>query len=182
LAVLVEGAMILTWLGAGAAVGSLSTYRLVNGTLNQEREEKLSNCIVENEALSRTNSIYRERIEQLENALFSNDKYQEMASEIERLSTENFRLRGRLRDLASLVEAEKKKTAWERVERLEKTILDMRHRLESDHYHRSEVVYPVEFLPARAEIAVTTIESTPVETPLDEQPRKWSSILKARRL
>jgi len=179
--VLVEGAMILTWLGAGAAVGSLSTYRLVNGTLNQDREEKLRNCIVENEALSRTNCIYRERIEQLENALFSNDKYQEMAYEIERLSSENFRLRGRLRDLACLVEAEKKKTSWERVERLEKTILDMRHRLESD-YCRSEVIYPVEFLPARAEIAVTAIESTSVETRVSDQPRKWSSILKARKL
>lgn len=106
---LIEGAMILTWLSAGAAVGSLLTYRLVSGTMNQEREEQLRNSIVENEALSRTNSIYRERIEELENTLFSNDKYLEMANEIERLSADNFKLRARLRDLACLVEAEKKK-------------------------------------------------------------------------
>ncbi len=178
---LVEGAMILTWLSAGAAVGSLSTYRLVNGTLSQEREEKLRNSIVENEALSRTNSIYRERIEQLENALFSNDKYLEMAGEIERLSADNFKLRGKLRDLACLVEAEKKKTAWERVERLEKSILDMRRRLEYEH-GRSEVFYPVDFLPARTEIAVTALESTPEEKPGPEKPKKWASILRARKL
>jgi len=179
--VLVEGAMILTWLSAGAAVGSLSTYRLVSGTLSQEREEKLRNSIVENEALSRTNSIYRERIEQLENALFSNDKYLEMAGEIERLSADNFKLRGKLRDLACLVEAEKKKTAWERVERLEKSILDLRCRLEYEHC-RPEVFYPVDFLPARNEIAVTALESTSEEKPCSEKPKKWASILRARKL
>lgn len=181
MAVLVEGAMILTWLGAGAAVGSLTTYRLVNGAMSQEREEKLRSSIVENEALSRTNSIYRERIEQLENALFSNDKYLEMASEIERLSADNFKLRGRLRDLACLVEAEKKKTAWERVERLERSILEMRRRLDHEHY-RQEVVYPAEFIPARSEIAVTAMEPTPAEQPGSEKPKKWASILRARKI
>ncbi len=179
---LIEGAMILTWLSAGAAVGSLSTYRLVNGTLSREREEKLRNSIVENEALSRTNSIYRERIEQLENVLFSNDKYLEMATEIERLSADNFKLRGKLRDLACLMEAEKKKTVWERVERLEKSILDMHRRLEYEQC-RPEVFCPVDFLPARTEIAVTTLlESTPEVKADSDKPKKWASILRARKI
>ncbi|AGL03079.1 hypothetical protein [Desulfoscipio gibsoniae] len=178
---LIEGAMILTWLSAGAAVGSLLTYRLVSGTMNQEREEQLRNSIVENEALSRTNSIYRERIEELENTLFSNDKYLEMANEIERLSADNFKLRARLRDLACLVEAEKKKTTWERVERLEKSILDMRRRLEQEQY-RPEFVSPVNYLPARAEIAITAEEFAPTEKPGPEKPKKWASILRARKL
>ncbi|TYO96014.1 hypothetical protein [Desulfallas thermosapovorans] len=178
---LIEGAMILTWLSAGAAVGSLLTYRFVNGTLNQEMEEKLRSSVVENEALSRTNSIYRERIEQLENTLFSNEKYLEMAGEIERLSAENFKLRGRLRDLACLVEAEKKKTTWERVEQLEKSVLDMRRRMENGQY-RPEVIYPVGFLPARSEIAATVEEPATVEKPGPEKPKKWASILRARKL
>ncbi|WP_347488430.1 hypothetical protein [Desulfoscipio sp. XC116] len=178
---LIEGAMILTWLSAGAAVGSLLTYRLVRGTMSQEKEEELRNTIVENEALSRTNSIYRERIEQLENALFSNDKYLEMAGEIERLSADNFKLRGKLRDLACLVEAEKKKTTWERVERLEKTVLEMRRRLENEQY-RSEILYPADFLPAKTEIAVSAVESTATEKPDPEKPGKWAAILRARKL
>lgn len=181
MAVLAEGAMILTWLGAGAAVGSIATYHMVNGVMNKEREEKLRNSAVENEALSRTNSIYRERIEQLENALFSNDKYLEMADEIERLSADNFKLRGRLRDLACLVEAEKKKTAWERVERLEKSILDMRRRIDHDHY-RQEVIYPNEYMSARTEIAVTAMEATPAEQSDQGRPKKWASILRARKI
>lgn len=177
---LIEGVMILTWLGAGASVGSLLTYRLVSGLRGQEIEEKLRASIVENEALSRTNSIYRERIEQLENTLFSNEKYLEMASEIERLSADNFRLRSRLRDLACLVEAEKKKSAWERVERLEKTNRELRRRLENEHY-RPETVSPVEILPAKAEVAVAAELSKEEKQPAQNNKKQWAAILRARK-
>ncbi len=176
-----EGAMVLTWLGAGAAVGSLLTYRLVNSLLGHEKDENLRAYKVENEALSRTNSIYRERIEQLENILFSNDKYLEMVGEIERLSVSNFKLRSRLKDLECLVEAEKKKNTRERVEQLEKTVRELQQRLEKER-NRTETAAPVEILPARPEIAAAA-ELPPGESERERsEPKKWATVLRARKM
>lgn len=177
---LVESEMILICLCAGAAVGSMMSYRLLKVLFGQEKEKKLRASIVENQALNRTNSIYRERIEQLEKALFSNEKYLEMAREIERLSADNFKLRSKLRDITCLMEAEKKKSNWERVERLEKIILELRSQLEAEH-NRPEIARPVEIL-SGSEIAVA------MDFPLnDNEPRqvgekKWTTIQHARRI
>jgi hypothetical protein len=178
---LFEGVMILAWLGAGAAVGSLLTYRLYTGLVGQEREGKLQSCLVENEALARTNLIYREKIEQLEKALFSNKTYIEMTGEIEKLRTDNFKLRSRLRDLECLVEAEKKKASRERVERLERTVYELRSRLEKEIY-RPETPCLVEVLPAQTEVAVTT-EPGPRNNnePVREQ-KKWVPVIRAKKL
>ncbi|SFQ95183.1 hypothetical protein [Desulfoscipio geothermicus] len=178
---LIEGVVILTWLGAGASVGSLLTYRLVNGIKDQEMEEKLRANMVENEALSRTNSIYRERIEQLENALFSNEKYLEMAGEIERLSADNFKLRSRMRDLACLVEAEKKKSTWERVERLEKTVHELRNRLEREQ-QRFDSACVVEMLPPGVEVAAAADRVQDECDGNGNRQKKWATILRARRV
>lgn len=176
--------MIITWLGAGAAVGSLLTYRLANGMMGQEKDQQLKAYKVENEALGRTNLIYRERIEQLESALFSNEKFLEMTGEIDLLRSSNFKLRSRLRDLECLVVAEKKKTSREQVERLENTVRDLRHRIENETRPAFAALTPVtlELLPAKKEIAVT-MEPGPSGEDADQgKEKKWSTIIKARRI
>ncbi|SFG25071.1 hypothetical protein SAMN05660649_01142 [Desulfotomaculum arcticum] len=180
---LVEGTMIITWLGAGAAVGSLLTYRLASGVMGQEKDQQLKSYKVENEALGRTNLIYRERIDQLENALFSNEKFLEMTGEIDFLRSSNFKLRSRLRDLECLVAAEKKKASREQVEKLENTVRNLKHRIEKESRSIPALVpATLELLPAKKEVAVTG-ESGPEGAEADNgKERKWSAILKARRI
>ncbi|WP_169726457.1 hypothetical protein [Desulfotruncus alcoholivorax] len=176
--------MIITCLGAGAAVGSLLTYRLANGIMGQEKDQKIKACIVENEALSRTNLIYRERIEQLENALFSNEKFLEMTGEIEFLRSSNFKLRSRLRDLECLVAAEKKKASREQVEKLESTVRDLKHKIENVSRSGIPVLVPAPFelLPAKKEIAAAREPEPAGKDAGQGRERKWSTIIKARRI
>lgn len=187
---LMDGTMLLAWLGAGAAVGSLTTYRLYSIPLGREKEEKLSLYQVENEALARTNLIYRERIEQLETALFSNDKYMAMAGEIEKLRGDNFKLRSRLRDLECLVQAEKKRLSRERVEELEKTVRELRSRLEKEFFTEGQACHLeiINTTAARDEVAAAVdVEVTPQEAPQEPSEsvasqKKWAPVLRVKRI
>lgn len=176
-----EGVITFTWIGAGVALGFLLLLRVVGGMAKRERDEAMRAYIVENEALKRTNSIYRERIDQLEETLFSNKKYQEMAREIERLSAVNYKLRGRLKDLECLVQAEKKRNSRERVEYLEKKVFKLKRQLQEQE-NRMETIIPVEVLPAGAEVAVTIDQSDYREPEKDKKSKKWAAIRRARRI
>jgi len=184
----VDGTMALTWLCAGVATGSLLTYRLVSGLFGHQKEQDLQNFKVENEALGRTNMIYRERIEQLENALFSNEKFNEMVREIDFLRSSNFKLRSRLKDLECLVEAEKKRTSREQVERLEKTVKKLRHKIEKKAFSQEDF-RPIEVLPTRTQVAAT-IEPVLVESVENGnknggehiEDKKWATIQKAKKI
>lgn len=178
---LFDGVMILAWLGSGAAVGSLLTFRLYAGTVGKDREEKLQSCLVENEALARTNLIYREKIEQLEKALFSNKTYLEMSGEIEKLRADNFKLRSRLRDLECLVEAEKKKVSRERVERLERTVYELRNRLERE-IQRHEMPRLAEVVPAQTEVAVTAEPDSRNHNEPERGQKRWVPVMRAKKL
>lgn len=178
-----NGIMILAWVCAGVALGFLTAYVLVSKLEQRERQEKIRALAVENEALKRTNGIYRERIDQLEDALFSNKKYREMAREIERLSAGNYKLRSKLRDLECLVEAERKRNTRERVEYLEKRVRELQEQLEEKSGYRTETLIPVEVLPAGSEVAVTVDSNYFKNNEREEKSRKgWSTITLARKL
>lgn len=179
--------MICTWIGAGMAIGFLLTNRLLAGLARGDSEEKIRAYAVENEALKRTNNIYRERIDQLEDALFSNRKYHSMAREIEKLSASNYKLRSRLKDLECLVEAERKRNSRERVEYLERKVEQLKRRLKEKErekeYAGYETIIPVEVLPAGHEVAVsmeTVDKDGGCET--QESRKGWSTITRARRI
>ncbi|MFA7467181.1 MAG: hypothetical protein WCY82_02815 [Desulfotomaculaceae bacterium] len=180
--------MILTWISVGAALSFLLTYRLLGGLSRKDKDEKVRAFAVENEALKRTNSIYRERIDQLEDTLFSNKKYHEMAREIEKLSAGNYSLRSKLKDLECLVDAERKRNTRERVEYLEKKVENLKKQLDVKFVDDRETVtqsaiIPVEIIPADSEVAVA-FEASHFQRnePNKKRKRKWSAIARARKL
>ncbi len=180
--------MILTWISVGAALSFLVTYRLMRGMSRRDNDDRVRAFAVENEALKRTNSIYRERIGQLEDTLFSNNKYHAMAREIEKLSSANYGLRGRLRDLECLVEAERKRNSRERVEYLEKKVEYLRkqlqHRFDVEHETGAQnAIIPVEIIPAGSEVAAA-FETNHFQNneQSKKRKRKWSAIARARKI
>lgn len=180
--------MILTWISVGAALSFLITYRLVRGVSRKDNDDKVRAFAVENEALKRTNSIYRERIDQLEDTLFSNNKYHEMAREIEKLSAANYGLRGKLRDLECLVEAERKRNSRDRVEYLERKVeylkKQLQHRFNDDRETGIQnAIIPVEIIPAGSEVAAA-FETNHFQNneQSKKRKRKWSAIARARKI
>jgi len=179
--------MMLTWVSVGAAVTLLLMYPLTKGG-KKDSNDKARSLAVENEALKRTNSIYRERIGQLEDSLFSNNKYYEMAREIEKLSAANYSLRGKVRDLECLVEAERKRNARERVEYLERNVEYLKKQLQYRFNEERETVMqnaiiPVEIIPAASEVAAA-LETGHLQNneQTKKRKRKWCTIARSRKI
>lgn len=174
---------MLTWIGTGVALGFLLAVRLVGGGTRQDKDEKVRALAVETEALKRTNSIYRERIDQLEDTLFSNKKYHQMAKEIQRLSAGNYKLRSQLRDMECLVQAERKRNTRDRVEQLERKVQTLKRQLQEKEKYRPETLIPVEVLPAGNEVAIAVDPGLCKKNePLQEPDKGWSTISRARRI
>lgn len=181
--------MILTWISVGAAFSFLFTYRFVGGLSRKENDDRVRALAVENEALKRTNSIYRERIDQLEDTLFSNNKYHEMAREIEKLSSANYGLRGKLRDLECLVEAERKRNSRERVEYLERKVDYLKKQMHNRFLDERDTamqtaLIPVEIISADSEVA-SALESSHFQNSEQnnkKRKRKWTAIARARKI
>ena len=119
----------------------------------------------------------------MEDALFSNRKYHEMAREIERLSAGNYKLRSRLRDMECLVEAERKRNTRERVEFLEKKVEQLKSRLEEKENIRPDIIVPVEVLPAGHEVAVTSeFNYDDKYECVNDGKKGWSTIKRVRKI